>query len=576
VKFFPQKHHTATGDYRTYLAVFLLALTVRCLFLAFLDEPALFYKYPFFAEKLAAGQGIGDRLVDLSPFYLYLLAGFKIAFNPDWVFVKAFQAAVGAVNCVLLLALGAAAFRKEVGLFAALLYAAYGNLIILETTLEPEVYVLLFNLLCVFFLYRSVQDRKNRWAMLSGLFTGLSILTKPNSLLLLPLGIAWLVFFPSERRDRRARIFKAAVFCGTALLVILPVTLRNHIRYNDWVLITADAGKVFYHGNGKGASALEGIGLPDEGFSEEAMSEPDSAHTLFRAAASASMGRDLRPSEASRFWIRKTLDDIAADIPAYGIRQAKKLFFFFNDYEMHDVASAHAEYRTTLRYPFIRYGIIASLAWVGMFFSARRFPKPALIFGMVGVYVVSGLIFLVQSRYRTPAVPYLCLFAGVAVFRLREMVLAKDFRHAAAAVAAVFLAYAAGNLVFRPEIDRMDRWQTATKIFYQLRAVPLYLNGSYRQAAADLDQCIFLAPDFSPAYNLRGKTLAILGNARAAENDFKTVIRLSPRIPEGYKNLGFLYLLKGDRQKAAALLRRASRLAPHDKKVNQALDALDA
>ena len=61
------------GDYRVYLYLFLLALTVRILFLLFIDEPILFNKYPYFAERLARGEDIGERLVDLSPFYLYFL-----------------------------------------------------------------------------------------------------------------------------------------------------------------------------------------------------------------------------------------------------------------------------------------------------------------------------------------------------------------------------------------------------------------------------------------------------------------------------------------------------------------------
>ena len=54
---------------RLYLFTFLFAVVLRVLFLSFIDTPILFYKYPFFAEKLAAGQSIdtphGENLSEL-------------------------------------------------------------------------------------------------------------------------------------------------------------------------------------------------------------------------------------------------------------------------------------------------------------------------------------------------------------------------------------------------------------------------------------------------------------------------------------------------------------------------------
>ena len=58
------KNGTSHQDYRLYLFTFLLATSLRVVFLVYIDEPILFYKYPFFAEKLAAGEDIGERIAD--------------------------------------------------------------------------------------------------------------------------------------------------------------------------------------------------------------------------------------------------------------------------------------------------------------------------------------------------------------------------------------------------------------------------------------------------------------------------------------------------------------------------------
>ena len=567
------KREASHQDYRLYLFSFLLAIALRVVFLVYIDEPILFYKYPFFAEKLAAGQSIGERIIDLSPFYLYLLTLLTKLFTIDWNFLKVFQAGIGIINCLLVLRLGMLVFGKEVGFLASLIYAAYGNLIVIETTLEPTVFVLLFNLLCVIFLYRSAMDSFSyRYVLLSGAFAGLSIITKPNALLLLAVAVIWFLFLAPIGHAYRKKIGAACVFSAMAMLVVLPVTIRNYILIHEFILVSADAGKVFYHGNGKGASALEGTGLPDEGFSEEGAVEPDYAHVLYRKTAAALSGKSLSPSESSKFWIRKTIADIRSDIKAYFVRQGKKLFYFFNDYEMHYIASAYKEYTVSFHFPFIRYGILSALGLAGMLLSIKDFKKLFLIYGMVFLYLLSGLILLVQSRYRIPAVPYLCLFAAGGVYKIREMIGARQFRSAGFAAILIGLFFVSGNFIYRSEIERIDRWQRATKKFYQMEALPLYRKKAYSDALVKLNQCIVLEPNFTPAYNLRGKTRAIMGDYGPAFSDFRQVIRLSPDIGEGYKNIGFLYLLEGDHKRAKSYLLTAHGLLPGDKKIEKALN----
>jgi tetratricopeptide (TPR) repeat protein len=567
-------------DYKRYLFVFLTALGARIFFLIGIDEPTLFFKYPFFAQKLAEGADIGERLGDLSPFYLYFLTLLKKAFSTDWTFVKLIQSFLGALNCVLVFVVGARAFRKEVGFLAGLMCALYGNLIILESTLEPTAFVLVFNLLSVYFLLR-VQEvlyfpGARSWVLpgMAGVFVGLSIITKPNFLLFVPLAVVWLLFFTRKTVAFQKKLSCALLFCGAALLVVMPVTARNYVKLKDFVLVTADAGKVFYHGNGKGATALEGTGLPDEGFAEEGASEPDYAHVLFRKAAAKMSGEQLSPSESSRFWLRRALGDIVSDPVSYVKLEAKKLFYFFNDYEMHYIASAYKEYKASLSFPFIRYGIIASLGLLGMVLAIRHFREFFLVYGMVGVYLLSCMLFLSQSRYRTPVVPYLCLFAGYGMYMVKEMVVERRFRSAGVAISLVGVSFFLTTFFCRGEIVNVDQWQQATKIHYQMGAQPLFEKEKYQDAISELNKCLAIVPDFSPGYNLRGKSLAVLGKHEEALVDFKKVMSLSPGLPEGYKNTGFLYLLQGDKGMAESYLVKAVALAPQDAKAKDALTEL--
>jgi len=255
--------------------------------------------------------------------------------------------------------------------------------------------------------------------------------------------------------------------------------------------------------------------------------------------------------------------------------ELKKLFYFFNDYEMHYIASAYKEYKASLAFPFIRYGLIASLGLLGMLLGLKSFKTRSLLYAVVFVYLLSGMLFLVQSRYRTPAVPYLCLFAGHAIYTLREMVVAKRYRAVGAALILLGMSFFLTRFFYTDEIVKVDRWQQATKIHYEMDGEWLFKSGEYQEAIAALDQCIAIEPGFGPAYNLRGKSYAVLGRYEEALRDFNKVMSLSPNLPNGYKNAGFLYLLQGDSRKAKSYLVKALALAPRDLKVQEALAKLN-
>ena len=210
-----------------------------------------------------------------------------------------------------------------------------------------------------------------------------------------------------------------------------------------------------------------------------------------------------------------------------------------------------------------------------MILSLKRFRGLFLIYGAIGIYLFAGMLFLVQSRYRTPALPYLCLFAGNAIYSLKEMLCTKKFKTFGVCVLFACTLFAISHATFKEEITSQDRWQEATKISYQMQARPLFDRGRYKESVFHLDRCLSIVPDFIPGLNLRGKAYAILGQYKKAEMDFKRVIALCPNSSQGFSNMGFIYLLQGEREKARTYLTKAVALAPHDKKVKEALKGLE-
>jgi len=557
------------------LTIFFLAFSLKFLIFTIVTEPIIFYKYPYFAERIGAGLSIGERILDLSPLYLYAhVLLFKI-YGKNWEVMAFLQIFLGSLNCLLIYLIGEKIFGRAVGFIAALILLLYGNLTLIELTLEPEALVLFFNSLIVWFLLKSKPDTaagKGLWRWLAtGALVGLAAITKPNVLLFLPLVILWNWWeSPTPRFLIKSTVL---LLCGVALL-IFPVTLRNFLQFQDFILITADGGKVFYHGNGPGATGMERADLPDQGFIEEGYKEPDYAHDLFRKVARNLSGRPLKPSECARFWFNRTLVYIQTHPFEALALEIKKFFFFWGNYEVHDIDSAYKYSRTIQSWPLLPYGIISSFGLFGMFLARKKFRETFLIYSTVGVYLLTVLVFFAASRYRLPAVPFLSLFAAYTLISLIAWGQEKRIKKAIIYSGLILILFSATIFSFRSEVAILDRWQMATRIHYVLGGNRFFQKGDYREAAKEFEKAIALQPDFAPAYNRLGMTYAILQDYEQAEKKFNKVIELAPQMDEGYLNLGLLYELKGESARALTLLEKAFSLNPENSKTKEHLQKL--
>jgi tetratricopeptide (TPR) repeat protein len=193
---------------------------------------------------------------------------------------------------------------------------------------------------------------------------------------------------------------------------------------------------------------------------------------------------------------------------------------------------------------------------------------------MILVYLISNLIFFVTSRYRLPAAPFLCIFAAYALTSLYTQWHERNLRKFLICSGLVVCLFAGTLLLFRNEIQTLDRWQRATRINYSMGGNLLFKKGLYREAILEFEKAIALQPDFAPAYNRLGMSYAVLNDYGRAERYFRKVIELSPQIDQGYLNLGLLYELKGEPSKAFPLLEKAYSLNPGNPKTKEHLEKL--
>lgn len=567
--------------------LFISSLAIKAAIIYFVAEPVLFNKYPYFAERISGGIDIGERLLDLSPFYLQSAVLFFKIFGHRWDVLVILQILLGSLNCLLVYAIGSRIFSRAAGFIAAVLLALYGNMTLIELTLEPEILLLIFNSLAVLALLAAGKEgepspRFWKW-FLAGALIGLSAISKANALLIIPGALVWILLSVTTWKGRCLAMI--LLLFGTAV-VISPITVRNYLRFGDFVLITADGGKVFFHGNGPGATGMKRADLPDQGVIEAEQGEPDYAHALFRERARIISKAPLSPSECSRFWFTKTLKYMLQH-PGVALGLVwKKICLFWNNYEVHDTDTTYNNYRLLRQTPLLNFGIVAVLGLLGMGVAFGRFRKTFLIYWMVLIYFISSIVFFPASRYRLPAVPFLSLFAADFIVYAAFLIRRKKVPILIMIAALIPGLLAWSYLPYRQEIGEFDRWQRETRTYYSLSPVTVrnYLRfergkksfdrGNYQKAVAQFQTVVSAAPRYMPAYNYMGKAYVLLGNIDKARECFQQVILLCPEIDEGFLNMGYLLEQRGDIPAAVGYFEKALSVNPNNPNTEKHLSEL--
>ena len=533
--------------------------------------------YDRWAQELLRSGWLGRGVFYQDPLYPYLLGLLYKLFGRHLLLLGALQAVLDAGSVVLVADIGRRLFSARVGLLAGVLAAVYPVSIFYVAVFEKTAVAGFFLLAAVAALLRVPERPTVPRALAAGSLFGAALLLRANVLLFTPFAAVWLWSATSRFGGVRAAKLVGGLAAGAALLVA-PVTARNWAVSGDLVLTTAQGGWNFYVGN-----SPESTGW---------LSEPQGVRTVPRfeqtenhRRAEDAVGRTLKPSEASRFWLRLALTHIRQDPRRFARLLASKALLLANDFEIVDGYDFYfyRHHSRVLKSLPLGWGLVLPLGLAGVALAAARRdvggPK-ALVLAFLAVYAVSVLLFYVVGRYRMPLAPFLLVFAASALAWLWDAVRAREFRRAAAfALVAVPLAALSHRPFGEPNLD--GSWFLTANALLEARrpaeALPIYerlLAGN--AGRADL------------AFN-RALALARVGRRDEAIRGFRESLLLDPKQPNLYVMLPELYREKGERLRAdlfAALgqvvagkadegfaaIEALSQKAPDDKSLLEVLD----
>jgi len=405
-----------TNPYGRVVLIALLALVLRILYIHESASSPLFEvpmvdarTYVDEAMNLAGGAWAGEP----EPFWQPPLYPYSLAFlfwlcGEDYYLPQLLQALLGAAICVLIYVIGNLVFPPAVALGAGLAAACYGPLIYFGGELLPTIPAIFLHLLFLLSLVRPPCSDPWRW-LLSGFLMGLSALAVANILLFLPFLLLWLFWHSRDVPGFRA-LPRAALLILGCVLAIAPVTVRNYVVGNDWVLISSNPGINFYIGNNPEYDRTVSI-------------RPGRDWAMLVETPELEAGIE-RPSAKSRYFFARSWEFIAGDPLSFLKLLIRKLYLFWHGDEIlrnldpyyarnHSLVLGVLLWKRGLAFPF---GLVAPLALLGIagFWrspAGRTVPGRLLLLFLL-VYMLSVALFFVTSRHRLPAVTVSLLFAG--------------------------------------------------------------------------------------------------------------------------------------------------------------------
>jgi len=505
--------------------------------------------YDQWGQEIAAGDWVGSGTFFQAPLYPYFLALVYRVFGHHLSLVYWIQILFSIAGCYALYRAGRRMAGETVGLVAAALAAVYPVFIFYDLQLMKESFAV--TLVC-FLLWSLAEGRRSGsggasaypWAV-AGALCGLIALLRENMLLVSPL---LLLTIPGLRRHPRQAAFKAALFIGALVAILLPVTLRNGLSSGSYLPTTFQGGVNLYIGNNAQADGTYRPLVPGK---QVPFYENLESTRLAEQAA----GRTLSGSEVSSFWVKRVLEWARQNPAAFARLQMRKLALYWSWYELPDSVDFYylQSLSPVLRLPWPEFGAISLLAVLGLWLGRKELSPffPSLLFALA--WMGATVVFFVFSRYRLPALPAMILLAALPIASALES-FRQGSRRKALGWACVILACIAMPRLGAHEA-RMDL------VSYNLARLHDE-RGHLEEARKLYLQTLHHDPEsFLACLNL-GRMAARSQQWQEAEAWLRRAISLEPKAEDAWSNLGGLYLATGRIQQAAEALDKSLALNP--------------
>jgi 4-amino-4-deoxy-L-arabinose transferase-like glycosyltransferase len=191
----------------------------------------------FFEDPAVPGAPAADH----PPLTALVLTPVSVLPGPSVLEHRLTMAVLGAVAVVVIGYLGRAVAGPRVGLLAAGLAAVYPNLWLNDGVIMSETLATLGTALVLLTVYRLHDEPSQGRAAVAGLVCGAAVLARGELALFLPLVVLPICLW-SRSLPMSARLARFGTCLGLALLVVLPWTAWNSVRFAEPVTLATNDG----------------------------------------------------------------------------------------------------------------------------------------------------------------------------------------------------------------------------------------------------------------------------------------------------------------------------------------------
>jgi len=519
--------------YLTLLILFLIALSVRVVYLFELAEFPLFdvilkgldhHNFDQAAQNFANGDWLAlSPNNSFSPLYKYFLGPIYFFFGRNFYVIYSIQFVMGAVASVLVYLIARELFDNRTALIAFAGFAFYTTEIIYEGVILRAAFITFWGLLAFYLCLRLQKRFSMVHLILTALALSVFFQTRPNTLLCLPVVIYFLarwVFVslpPGERKK------SWGIFFATLLLSFVPLLIQCYLVHGKFVFFDASGPMAFVMGN---VNTYPGLG-----FESAILEEYKQVNVLEYGSVIKFLGQHI-------------LSDPLGFLQLY----FRKIFYFLNDIEAPANISIYLyrEHSGMLPYLINHFAIFSSLGLIGIVLAIKNRKPVFLLTGFILALSVSVVLFHVVTRFRLPLTPFMIIFAAYTVHVWFEQIQLRQFKQMA-----VITLTAGALLVFTLD----SRGAKPVRFVDSCNLAIAYLN---HERLFDLEkledhavQCWNAERAFAPnhlqskellstAYNFYGFYLIRQGKYSKAETALKRSYSISTNLTEPYRLLADL------------------------------------
>ena len=331
---------------------------------------------------------------------------------------------------------------------------------------------------------------------------------------------------------------KWKIFWATLILSFIPLLVQCYIVHGKFVFFDASGPHTFISGN---LTAYSGVG-----FDLEVVEDYQKESVLGYASN-----------------IKYLVGHIFSDPVGFLLLYVRKLFFFFNDFEPPTNISVYLykEFTPITNWLWNHFSLFTALGLTGILVAVKRREGHFLLGSYLVSLTLAILIFLNESRYRIPVIPYYVLFAGYGLDVIIQAFRSRAFRDGMASLTAASILF----YVFQPVNGvipiRADDFNNMAQI--------LEIKGDMKEANSYLNRGLALFPENAQVQFNKGLYHYAKEEYQSSVSFFEKAFTLDPSNQDVKPNLAKVYfklsgqeLEKNQWKEAATHLTKALKYQP--------------